>query len=58
MTLEEKARQKIDQWFYDAGWQVVNRDGYEPNCTAAAIRAGLLQGNLEADYFLFVGENI
>lgn len=55
MTPEEKARQKIDQWFYDAGWQVVNRDDYEPNYTAAAIREGLLQGNLEADYFLFVG---
>ncbi len=55
MTPEEKARQKIDQWFNDAGWQVVNRDDYEPNYTAAAIREGLLQGNLEADYFLFVG---
>lgn len=54
MTPEEKARQKIDQWFSDAGWQVVNRDNYEPNCTAVAIREGLLKGNLEADYFLFI----
>ena len=38
MTPEEKARQKIDQWFSDAGWKVVNRDNYEPNCTAVAIR--------------------
>ncbi|WP_302979484.1 type I restriction endonuclease subunit R [Paraprevotella clara] len=54
MTPEEKARQKIDRWFRDAGWQVVNRDDYEPNCTAVAIREGLLKGNLEADYFLFI----
>ena len=24
MTPEEKARIKIDQWFTDAGWEVVN----------------------------------
>lgn len=24
MTPEEKARQKIDQWFSDAGWKVVD----------------------------------
>ena len=46
MTPEEKARQKIDQWFSDAGWKVVNRDNYEPNCTAVAIREGLLKGIL------------
>ena len=54
MTPEEKARQKIDLWFSDAGWKVVNREDYEPNCTAVAIREGLLKGNLEADYFLFI----
>lgn len=54
MTPEEKARQKIDQWFADAGWKVVDRDEYEPTCTAVAIREGLLKGNLEADYFLFI----
>ena len=54
MTPEEKARVKIDQWFYDAGWKVVNRDEYEPTITAVAIREGLLKGNLEADYFLFI----
>ncbi len=54
MTPEEKARIKIDQWFDDAGWEVVNRDDYEPTCTAVAIREGLLKGNLEADYFLFI----
>ena len=54
MTPEEKARIKIDQWFTDAGWEVVNRDDYEPTCTAVAIREGLLKGNLEADYFLFI----
>ena len=54
MTPEEKARQKIDQWFADAGWKVINREDYEPTCTAVAIREGLLNGNLEADYFLFI----
>ena len=54
MTPEEKARQKIDQWFTDAGWEVINRDEYEPTSTAVAIREGLLKGNLEVDYFLFI----
>ena len=54
MTPEEKARKKIDRWFEDAGWKVVNRDEYEPNMTAVAIREGLLEGNREADYFLFL----
>ena len=54
MTPEEKARQKIDQWFYDSGWQVVNRDEYESHMTAVAVREGLLKGNLEADYILFL----
>lgn len=54
ITPEEKARIKIDQWFADAGWKVVNREDYEPTCTAVAIREGLLKGNLEADYFLFI----
>ncbi len=54
MTPEEKARAKIDQWFNDAGWQAINRDQYSPASTAVAIREGLLKGNLEADYFLFI----
>ncbi len=54
MTPEEKARAKIDQWFNDAGWQVVNRNQYSPTSTAVAIREGLLKGKLEADYFLFI----
>lgn len=56
MTPEEKARIKIDQWFADAGWKVVNREDYEPTGTAVAIREGLLKGNLEADYFLSLME--
>lgn len=54
MTPEEKARIKIDQWFNDAGWQVVNRDQFEADMNAVAIREGLLKGNREADYFLFI----
>lgn len=54
MTPEEKARIKIDRWFADAGWKVINREEYEPTCTAVAIREGLLENNLEADYLLFI----
>lgn len=54
MTPEEKARVKIDQWLYEAGWQVVDRDEYEPTMTAVAVREGLLKGNKEADYFMFI----
>lgn len=54
MTPEEKARVHIDKMFSDAGWKVVDRDQYEANLHAAAIREGLLEGNKEADYFLFV----
>lgn len=52
MTPEEKARVKIDRWFEDAGWQVVNRDAFEPTMSAVAVREGLLKGNLEADYLM------
>lgn len=54
MTPEEKARKKIDQWFNEAGWRVVDREEYEPTMSAVAVREGLLKGNLEADYFLFI----
>lgn len=40
--------------FEEAGWKVVDRDFYSPTLTAAAIREGLLEGNREADYFLFI----
>ena len=54
MTPEEKARQNIDRLFSDAGWSVVDRLHYTPNLSAAAITEGLLCGNLEADYLLFI----
>lgn len=54
MTPEEKARQKIDRMFRDAGWDVIDREEYSAGMTAAAIREGLLKGNKEADYFLFL----
>ena len=54
MKPEEIARQKIDRMFEDAGWAVVDRDHYSPTLSAAAIKEGLLNGNLEADYFLFI----
>ena len=58
MTPEEKARVKIDRWFEDAGWQVVNRDEFEPTMSAVAVREGLLKGNLEADYLMFINGKV
>ena len=54
MLPEEKARVIIDRMFEEAGWKVVDRSGYAPNMTAVAIREGLMKGNREADYFLFL----
>lgn len=54
MTPEGKSRTKIDKWFNQSGWQVVNRDEFTPCVTAIAVREGLLEGNLEADYLLFL----
>ena len=50
MTPEEKARIKIDQWFADAGWKVVNREDYEPTCTAVAISCLLYTSPSPRDY--------
>lgn len=54
MTPEEKAREAIDKMFEDAGWQITDRAHYNPSVSAVAIREGLLKGNLEADYLLFI----
>ena len=54
MKPEEKARVIIDRMFEEAGWKVVDRDKYAPNITAVAIREGLMVGNREADYLLFL----
>ncbi len=58
MTPEEKARLKIDQWFADAGWRVLNRDEFEADIVAMAVREGLLKGNLEADYLLYLNGKV
>ena len=58
MTPEEKARVKINRWLEDAGWQVVNRDEFEPTMSAVAVREGLLKGNLEADYLMFINGKV
>lgn len=55
MTPEDKARVQIDQMLETAGWKVVNRDEITVGMQALAVREGLLEGNLEADYLLFVG---
>ncbi len=51
---EQSARVKIDSLLRDAGWEIVPRNGYTPGVSAVAIEEGLLQGNLEADYLLFL----
>lgn len=59
MLPEEKSRLKIDQMLAEKFWQVVDRHFYSPEITAVALREGLLKGNLEADYLLFLnGEAI
>ena len=37
-----------------AGWSIVPRDQYSPGVSAVAIEEGILKGNLEADYLLFL----
>lgn len=54
MTPEEKARQTIDQMLNDAGWQIVPRSEFTLGSSAVAVTEGLLNGNLEADYLLFL----
>ena len=54
MKPEEKARVVIDRMFEEAGWKVVDRAKYAPNMTAVAIREGLMVGNRETDYLLFL----
>lgn len=54
MTPEEKAREIINRMLNEAGWEIVKRDNYSPRMSAVAIEEGLLKGNLEADYLLFL----
>ena len=51
---EERARKKIDMLLKKAGWSIVSRDKYSPGLSAVAIEEGILKGNLEADYLLFL----
>lgn len=54
LTPEQKARKIIDRTLQNKGWGIVNRDEYDSNMNAAALKEGLLSGNLEADYILFL----
>ncbi len=54
MTPEQIAREKIDRMFAEAGWTVVDRDHYSPEISAVAVEEGLMKGNCEADYLLFI----
>ena len=51
---EEKARIKIDDWLEKAGWKVVSRDQYSNAINAQAVKENLMEGNLKADYMLFL----
>lgn len=51
---EERARKKIDRMLQEAGWEIVPREEYSLGRSAIAIKEGLLKGNLEADYLLFL----
>lgn len=53
MTPEEKARVKIDKQLRVAGWDIVSRNEYIPG-TTSAVKEGLMQGNTESDYLLFI----
>ena len=53
MLPEEKARVKIDKQLTDAGWEVVDRQDYNP-INSSAVREALMQDNKESDYLLFV----
>lgn len=50
---EEKAREKIDKQLRQAGWEICARDEYVPGLSLA-IREGLMKGNTESDYLLFI----
>ena len=52
---EELARVKIDEMLQNSGWDVVARSEYNELLNACAIKEGLLKGNREADYLLFIG---
>ncbi|HHU46313.1 MAG TPA: DEAD/DEAH box helicase family protein [Bacteroidales bacterium] len=54
MLPEEKARQDIDRKLHDAGWEVVDRKHYSPTLNAVAVTEGILKGNHEVDYLLFI----
>lgn len=53
MTPEEKARVKIDKQLRNSGWDIVSRNEYIPG-TTSAVKEGLMKGNTESDYLLFI----
>ncbi len=55
---EERARVRIDAQLADAGWHVCDRDHFTSARNAVALTEGLLNGNLEADYLLFLDGKI
>ncbi len=55
MLPEEKARVKIDRRLNNAGWDIVSRSEYVPQ-SAAVVKEGLMQGNKESDYLLFIDD--
>lgn len=58
MLPEQKARVKIDAQLADAGWHICDRNHFTSDHNAVALTEGLLNGNLEADYLLFLDGKI
>ena len=52
---EEAARVKIDEMLKQKGWDVISRTEYSDRYNGCAVTESLLNGNLEADYMLYVG---
>lgn len=57
-TPEQLSRIKIDEMLERSGWKVIDREQYETNQNALAVREGLLKGNLEADYLLILSNKV
>jgi Type I site-specific restriction-modification system, R (restriction) subunit and related helicases len=53
--LKNEHEEKIDKQLINAGWDIVSRNEYIPKSTSAG-KEGLMQGNKESDYLLFVDD--
>ena len=52
-TPENKAREKIDAFLKETGWDIVSREEFTPDYPSA-VREALMGGNKESDYLFFI----